>query len=457
VLQPFGGKVATRNWEEGAWSAVRGFPSAVALFDGRVFHLGADDVWASVSDAYESFDLDYDEGGDSAALSRAIAVGGRNDGRWLLPLSSLMMGTDARVANARASSLDEILTPSNFGVKSAGRIGASVITPAELADDRAIFVERAGTDLYEITWSSEKGRYVVNPFSKLNTDLFTTGVEQLDVQVLPDQRIWIANDTDDAVVALIEPTQEVIAFIPMALSTGDYIESLCVVPGFGQDRLYISARRQVDGDEVRYIEKMALDRDAKPQDVCKVCDSFVEFGIGVSTVALPHLVGRTVYGWVDGAPLLDASVTDPMLDDSWSTVVPADGNVDLPATSTIGGILGLRYTARLKTARLAYGSGESSPMLTKKSIAGLGLLLADYVRTGVLIGTEFDNADHPLRHLPEMVGGKTPDAIVYGPAPDEDFNHLWGKVDFDSRICIEASSPKPVSLLSLVIAIEGYG
>lgn len=457
VLTPFKGKTATENWEEGAWSAVRGYPTAVALFDGRLFTMGADDVWGSVSDAYESFDLDYDEGGAAAALARSIAVGGRNEGRWLLPLSSLMMGTDARVANARASSLDEILTPENFGVKSAGRIGSSVITPVELADDRAVFVERAGTDLYEITWSSEKGRYVVNPFSKLNTDLFTTGVERLDVQVLPDQRIWIANDTDDAVVALIEPTQEVIAFLPMALSTGDYIESLCVVPGIAQDRVYISARREVDGEQVRYIEKMAADRDAKPDDICKVCDSFVQFGIGVSTVAMPHLVGRTVYGWVDGAPLIDETITDPSLDNSWSAVVPADGNVDLPATTTIGGILGLRYTARLKTARLAYGSGESSPMLTKKSIAGLGLLLGDYVRSGVLIGTEFDNADHPLRHLPEMVGAKAADEIVYGPGDDEDLIHIFSKVGFDTRICIEAMSPKPVSLLSLIIAIEGYG
>lgn len=456
VLTPFKGKFATANWEEGAWSPIRGYPAASALFDGRLWWEGADDIWASISDAYDSLDDEFV--GDAGPLSRSIAVGGRNYGRWLLPLSSLMLGTDARIANARASSLDEILTPDNFGVKSAGRVGASHISPVELSDDRAVFVERAGRDLFEITWSPEKGRYVVNPFSKLNTDLFRTGVLQMDVQILPDQRVWVANESADAVMVLIEPTQEVIAFIPIAMSDCDFLESLCVVPGLGQDRLYASICRQVGGISIRRIEKMALEREALPGDICKVCDSFVEFGAGSANISVPHLIGRTVYGWMDGAPLTDPAITAHGADNALAFVVPGSGIVTLPSVPTIGGILGLRYRGRYKSARLSFGTPDATPMLNNKAVAGLGLLLADYCRSGIKFGTEFDNADRPLRSLP-VIGprGNAAAEIVEGPGEDESMISPGSKIGLDERVCIEAMSPKPLSILSIVLAIEPYG
>jgi hypothetical protein len=182
--------IITDDWREGRWSDAQVQPSAVALSDGRLDWLGSDRFDASISDAYDSFDEEFV--GDAGPISRSIALGGRNDVKWALPLSSLVVGCDARIANARASALDEIITPDNMGIKSIGKIGAAPISPVELADDRGLFVHASGTALYEIPWDGNRGRYVVAPFSKLTTTLFQTGILGMDVQSLPDQRIWVA-------------------------------------------------------------------------------------------------------------------------------------------------------------------------------------------------------------------------------------------------------------------------
>ena len=57
VLKHFGNSnVATTSWAEGAWSNYRGWPSAVAFYEGRLWWAGKDKIYASVSDAFSSFD-----------------------------------------------------------------------------------------------------------------------------------------------------------------------------------------------------------------------------------------------------------------------------------------------------------------------------------------------------------------------------------------------------------------
>lgn len=457
VLVPFKGKTATKDWLEGAWSAQQGYPVAGSLNDGRLFFLGNDKWWASVSDAFESIDPDFE--GDAGAIDRAIALGGRNNGVWFMALSSLMVGLDGRIANIRASSLDEVVTGDNAGVKSAGKVGAAPISPVELADDRGVFVERGGNRLYEVTWSSEKVRYVVNPFSKLTTRPFKPGIRGLDVQTLPDQRIWATINDSPAVCTVIEPTQNVIGFVTIATRPGDVIEEVCIIPGEGQDRTYLIVKRTINGNTVRYWERMAADTDMEfdleNEPIVPCVDSYLEFGAG-QTPSLPHLVGATVYGWSDGGPVLDETVTDPAEDNAQAFVVQPDGSL-LPAPPAIaaGAVYGLRYTARYKSARLAYGAPGATPMQQRQHLDSVGLLLSDYVRSGVKFGTEFDNENQPLTSLPQMseATGDPAEEIVEGPGLDEGLVMAGSEWNFNRRLCIEIKSPKPAALLAVVMAI----
>lgn len=450
ILKPFYGITATKDWRPSAWSDVDGWPTSLAFDDGRLFWFGFDAFWGSVSDAYESFDEDFV--GDAGPILRALAIGGRNEVRWAVSLSQLMVGTNASVASVSASSLEEILTPENTGVKRLAKVGADLVSPAALADDRALFVESSGRALYELNYNPTKGRFLATEFSKLTTDLYAAGITGMAVQNRPDQRIWVTNEADDAVCIVFEPSQEVVAPIPVSTdAAGDYIESAIVLPGYdGQDRVIMSVARLVDGVTSRRIERLALDSEAVPDDITKCLDSHVTFGAGSATVSLPHLVGRTVWAWVDGGYVEDED-GEPV-----EFVVSVGGTITLPSVPTVGGCSGLPYKGRYKSAKLEYGSGTSTSMMRNKTLAGIGLLMADFCRSGVKYGSEFDNADHPLFSLPATINGKpVVSDVTVGPGETEMVNPVDAQILTDSRMCIELT--KPGAILALVMRFEGYG
>lgn len=458
VLSPFFGLGAVTDWRESRWDGYAGYPSAVAFDDGRLVWMGDDLVDASISDAYSSFDETFE--GDAGPLSRSIALGGRNKAVWALPLSSLMIGCEGRIANLRASSLDEILTPDNFGVKSASKVGAAAISPAELSDDRAVFVQASGVQLYEITWSPEKNRYIASPFSKLTADMFAAGIRSIAVQTLPDQRMWVSTVDGDAVCIVFEPNEQILAaHVPIGTDqTGDYFDRFCALPGDAQDRVYVQTRRDVDGSTEFHLERFALDSEAFVGDICKVVDNHKEFGSGSATITgLGHLEGREVVAWVDGAPVLDAAITTPG-DDNAKVFTVASGQITLPAVPAIGGVVGLAYDFQYKSARLAYGVQGYTPMLKNKGLAALGLLLADYCRSGVKYGVVKDSSFSTPWSLPllDEATGTTAEEIVEGPGNDETPLSPGGELGLDVRVCIAGRSPKPLSMLALVLGVETY-
>lgn len=456
VLTPFLGKVASKEWQEGAWSGKQGYPAGVRFSDGRLWWLGADRVWGSISDAFDAFDEEFE--GDAGPILRSIALGGRNYSRWGMSLGNLIIGTDSRVVNARASTLDEIITPSNLGLHEVDRVGVNGVAPLHLSDDRGLFVAADGSSLYEVSYSQEKARYVATEFSKLCADLFSMGVVKMDRSTRPDQRIWVATEDDNTVCAVYEPMQEILAPIPIdvtsyagsAVEQADVIESVCVLPNAVQDRVYFVVRRTVNGSTVRYLEKLALDTEARPATVTKCVDSHVSgTGAHSATISLPHLIGRTVVAWVDGAPVYEAGTTTIK-----EFTVDGSGEIELPTAPTAGWAVGLKYRGRYKSARIAYALQNATSMLKNKTIGKVGFILADYARAGLRYGGVFDDSNHPLDALPLLKGGKLASNVITGPDTDEQMHSLYSPASLDARVCFEVTSPHPLSVNSLIFSIE---
>lgn len=448
VLQPFKSTEYTDQWEEGEWSDNLYWPSAVAFSDGRLFWSGSDRLWGSISDAFDSFD-DTEEG-DSGPIIRSIATGGVNDTQWLMALQRLMVGTEGAVATVKSSSFDEPLTPTNNSIKDAATTGAAPVDPARV-DTRGLFVERSGTALMELTFDGPSGEYIATQLSKLVTEVFEVGVKQLAVQRRPDTRIWIVMDDGSCVCLVYEPTQDVVAFIPVE-TDGDF-ESVAVLPASTQDRVYFVVNRTINGSTVRYVEKMALDSEAKPSTVCKVMDAFTTGSNAASaTVAVgTHLIGETVVVWANGAPVETSSGV------RGEYVVDGSGNVTVGAAFTGQWCAGLPYRMRYKSARLAYGAVNGTAMLQKKKVDKVGLIMTDFTRHGIKYGSKFDDATRPLDRLPLQKDGVTASAIVLSTVNDEESFVFPGEWTTDSRICLEVNSPYTATFLGMVIGIETNG
>lgn len=448
VLRPMKGTVYTRDWRVGEWSDDAGWPSAGVLSDGRLWWSGRDRLWGSVSDAFDSFDEEVE--GDSGPIARSIATGGVNDTKWLLSLQRLLVGTEGAVATVKSSSLDEPLTPTNFGIRDSSTTGAAAIDPIKV-DARGIFVERAGTALLELAFDGSSSDYVATQISKLTTEIFESGIKSVAIQRRPDTRIWLVLEDGSCVCMLYEPDQEVLAFIP--LETDGAFESVAVLPALVQDRVYFSVRRSINGSTVRYIEKMALDTEVKPSTLCKVMDAFrLSTNAPAATTAdgLSHLIGETVVAWADGAPV----ETSPGVPAEF--VVDGSGEIELPEAFS-SAVVGLPYRARYKSARLAYGASGGTAMLQKKIVVSVGAILTDFVRAGIKWGRAFDDPYRPLYQMPQMVNSQTAEAIVLSEVHDEEQFPFDGAWDLDSRVCMEINSPYTATIPGLVLSVDTNG
>src|SRR3546814_8039553 len=109
------------------------------LFRSRLWHAGREEVIGSVSDAFDSFDDTIE--GNSGPISRTIGSGPIDFINWLLPLQRLLIGTEGAEISARSSSLDEQLTPTNFGLKTTSTYGSAAVA-AVAVDDSGLYVQQ---------------------------------------------------------------------------------------------------------------------------------------------------------------------------------------------------------------------------------------------------------------------------------------------------------------------------
>lgn len=451
VLTPFKGVAASKDWRECEWSDNQIWPSSVAFAEGRLWWSGSDRLWGSVSDGFEDFDDETE--GDSGPISRSIATGGVNDTQWMLGLQRLLIGTEGAVSTVKSSSFDEPLTPTNLSIKDSSSTGAAPVDPARV-DSRGLFIDRSGKALFELSFDGANSDYNATQMSKLSTDLFASGVKQLAVQRRPDTRVWIIMNDGSCVCTVYEPLQEVLAFIPM--ETDGTFESVAVLPADDQDRVYFVVNRSINGSTVRYIEKMALDSEVKPTTLCKVMDAFAS---GVNSPASTtinvgtHLIGETVVVWADGAPLTTTAngYTEPN-----TYVVNGSGNITVGSAVT-NWVAGLPYTARYKSSKLAYGAAEGTAMLQMKKVDKVGIIMTDFVRSGIRYGSVFDDATRPLFPMPIQKDYTTAPAIVLSDVNDEEPFVFPGEWDSDSRVCLECASPNTMTLISMVLQITTNG
>lgn len=450
VLRPFRNTNYTDIWQEGEWSDNGAWPTAVALAEGRLFWGGEDKWWGSVSDAYESFDEELE--GDSAPLSRTIAVGGVNDVQWMLSAHRLVIGSNGAEVVARSSSLDEPLTATNTTLKASSTIGSAAISPVRI-DSNVVFADRSFKSLFEMA-IGQNGDYQSNEITRLCSRLFSAGVKQLAIQRRPDTRIWVVLDSGECVCVVYEPSQEVAAFIRIS-TEGDF-ESVAVLPGDGEDAVYFSVKRNINGSDVRYIEKMATDTEARPATFAYVMDSYVSGTNGPASTTitgLTHLEGESVKVWADGAPINESTTDGGRTWQSPRLFTVSGGQITVPSAVT-NYVVGLPYKGRYKSGRLAYGATNGTPLLAKQKVSHLGLILTDYVRSGVRYGKDYAdiNTMYPLR---ELVDGATATDVNVDTVLDEEPHVFPSGWTLDDRVCVELSWP--CSLLALTYAVETNG
>lgn len=432
VLSDMGGTTATTTWEEGEWSDYRGWPSACAFFEGRFWQAGRDKIIGSVSDAFDSFDDETE--GDSGPINRSIGSGPVDTINWLLPLQRLLLGGQGAEHSVRSNTFDEPLTPTNFNLRSPSTQGSAAVE-AEKIDSRGVFVQAAGTRLFELAFDAASSDYVSSDLTVLCPEVAAAGITRLAVQRQPDTRVHCVLDDGTVAVLVTDPAEDVRCWV--TVETDGTVEDAFVLPGAEEDQVYYQVLRTINGSPKRHLERWAMESECVGGTLNKQADSFVTYsGAATTTVTAAHLAGETVVVWGDGADL--GTVT---LDGSGVGTLPS------AVTSYCAG---LAYAARYKSTKLAYAAGLGTALTQRKRVNYLGLILANTHAQGLRFGPDFDNLDD----LPLVEDGAEVDGDYVWAEYDKDAVEFPGTYDTDSRVCLEAAAPRPCTVLAAVIGLQ---
>jgi len=438
VLNDLGNVSPTSDWYEGAWSGRRGYPSAVGFFEGRLFWAGKDKINGSVSDAYESYDDDVE--GDSGPISRSIGFGPVDRINWILPLVRMVVGTEGAELTVMSSSFDEPLTPTNFGLKSASNQGSAAV-PAVAIDSDGVYAQRNGTRLFMLK-QNENGYHESLHLTELTPEICEPGIVRIAVQRQPDTRIHVVRSDGKVAIMVSSKAEDVSGFI--LFETDGVVEDAWVLPGTIEDKVKYLVRRTINGQTRRFIEQYALERDCQGGTLNKQADSFVTYS-GASTNIIPaaHLEGKQVIVWADGK---DFSPDDG---DGVQTLYTVTGGVVTLGQNVTNAVVGLPYAGQYKSVKLAYAS-EGGGLLKTRKINHCGLVLHNTHNRALKYGGAFDRMDR----MPLEMNGATVGADEIWSHHDEspfEFDGVWNT---DSRLCLEATAPRPATILALAAEIE---
>ena len=425
IITDLGGTDATDDWYEGEWSNRRGFPTAVAFTEGRLGWGGRSKQWLSVSDAYESYDDSVI--GDSGTISRTIGSGPIDSVNWMVAVRRLLFGTDSAEFSIRSSSEDEPLTPTNASVKPFSTQGSNTTVAVKL-DTSAIYTQRGGARIMEAAFG-ENYEYGSNDLTTFYPEAGDSKITHIAIQRQPDTRVHCVRADGSVVILLHEKAENVSCWIK---HTGGTVEDIFILPGAegdGEDAVYYLVNRTINGSTVRLLEKWALESQCQGGAVNRQLDSHVVGTVsgGVMT-GLTHLEGETVAAWVNGKSVGTATVSGGQV-----TGLSEDGS----------GCVGIAYTAQFKSTKLGN-------LTEKKNITSLGVILYNTHYQGLEYGPDFDNLDN----LPLMKDeARIADDTIH-PTFDEESFSFDGNWDSDSRVCLQATSPKPCTLLAAIVGIS---
>lgn len=391
VLTEMGGLDASNVWSEGAWSERRGWPSAVCLYEGRLWWGGKNNIWGSITDAYDSFDPDFL--GDAGPINRTIGAGPVDNINFLLPLQRMIVGSAGAELSVRSTTFDEPLSPTNFNLKEASTQGSAPVLAVK-HDSRGIFVQRSGERVYELAFDSQAYDYGSTDLTKLIPELGRPGIVAIAIQRQPDTRIHCVKSDGSVAIAVIDPTEEARVISWQIITTDGAIEDVVVLPGVGEDSVYYAVNRTIGstgvsglvvtaGTGYTSVPTLTFAGGGGSNAAATVSLGVVSFSIGAAGSNYKGLLDGDVVTLVGGTFTIPAKIQVNTVDGSGSvltaTVIQAGSYSVLPANpiATTGGI-GTGFTVNatwgLSTASITQKGGGyfSAPAVTVVGGGGSG-------------------------------------------------------------------------------------
>jgi hypothetical protein len=274
------------------------YPQAVSYFEQRRVFAGTTNepqsMWMTRSgtESDMSYSLPVK---DDDRINFRVAAREANTIRHVIPLTQLILLTSA--AEWRVSPINsDAITPTTVSVRPQSYVGASNVQP-EIINNSMVYCAARGGHVRELGYSWQSNGFITGDLSIRAAHLFDNfNIVDMCYAKSPQPLLWFVSSTGKLLGLTYVPEQQIGAWHQH--DTDGVFESCTVVAEGNEDSLYVIVRRTINGNSVRYVERMAT----RQVNLLKDC-FFVDAGStynGTNLTAMTVTVtGGTTWGPAD--------------------------------------------------------------------------------------------------------------------------------------------------------------
>jgi hypothetical protein len=437
TLTDFESTNGTTRWQEAAFSDYRGHPRTVELHQQRLMLGGTlfqpQTVYGSVIGDFENHARGTN---DDAAVVFTLGDVQANAINWMVSQNSdLLIGTLAAEWKVSTSSAIKAFTPTTIQANKQSTYGSEYIA-AEVVDGVILYVQRKGRKIRELVYSYDTDKFVSADLTLLAEHISEGGLLQVAVQTEPLPILWAVTGNGALIALTYARDQQVVGW--HRHPTDGLVESVTTI--FGEDNaddeVWIIVHRVVDGDDVRFVERIDPTYWTAKEDAY-----FVDAGItwtGSAATVIPgldHLEGRLVDALANGTVYQGLLVTA--------------GAITLPVAATKVQA-GLPFVSQIQPMRIDSDG-------TLGVYAGKVRRIAEVVlRVRKTLGILWEN-EHKTYDV-EVAGGGVNQDLAATPLQTKDRKiNSHNDLTYDSKLIVRQEKPLPFILQCLVCKYDVTG
>lgn len=274
------------------------YPQAVSYFEQRRVFAGTTNepqsMWMTRSgtESDMSYSLPVK---DDDRINFRVAAREANTIRHVIPLTQLILLTSA--AEWRVSPVNsDAITPTTVSVRPQSYVGASNVQP-EIINNSMVYCAARGGHVRELGYSWQSNGFITGDLSIRAAHLFDNfTIVDMCYAKSPQPLLWFVSSTGKLLGLTYVPEQQIGAWHQH--DTDGIFESCTVVAEGNEDSLYVIVRRTVNGNSVRYVERMAT-RQVNLLKDCFFVDAGSTFNGTNLTAMTVTVTGGTTWGPAD--------------------------------------------------------------------------------------------------------------------------------------------------------------
>lgn len=271
------------------------YPGAVSYFEQRRVFAGTTNspqqLWMTRSgtESDMSYRLPVK---DDDRISFKVAAREANTIRHIVPLQQLMLLTSA--AEWRVSPVNsDAITPTTISVRPQSYIGANNVQPS-IVNNSMVYCAARGGHVRELGYSWQSNGYITGDLSLRAAHLFDNyEISDMCYSKSPHPLIWFISSTGYLLGLTYVPEQQIGAW--HWHDTDGTFESCANVAEGAEDHVYVVVKRTVNGNSVRYVERMASNAFDSIDD-CFFVDSGLTYDGNNTTATTVTVSGGTLWG-----------------------------------------------------------------------------------------------------------------------------------------------------------------